>query len=131
MLQVHIADRIRTSGTKMGTLSNPYTKRSYVLQTEFSHLGQKWAHFKITILLAHIADRIQSLGLKWAHYKIPILKDHIADRIQSFGTKTGTLQNHNTTRSFCRQNLVIWDKKGHTSKSQYYYSKTSWEATPW
>ena len=101
ILQDHIADRILSFETKMGTLQNYNTTSSncrqnsvkwdknghivkslyykIILQTEFSPLGQKWAHSKITILLADIADRIQSLGLKWIQFQISTLQDHFAD----------------------------------------------------
>ena len=94
--------------------------------TEFSHLGQKRAHFKITILLVRVADRIQSLEQKWAHFQISTLQDHHADRIQSFGTKIGTNPNYITTSSYRRQDSVNGTKMGKLDKPCKSYELSHW-----
>ena len=88
ILQDHIADRILSFETKMGTLQNYNTTSSncrqnsvnwdknghtvkslyykIILQTEFSHLGQKWQQFEISTLQDDIADKVESFGTKMA-----------------------------------------------------------------
>ena len=105
----------------------------YRLQTELSHLWQKWQPIEILFLLGYIADRICHFGLKWQQFEILPLQGYIADRIESFGTKLAAVWNLTLTRLYCRRNWVVGDKNGsshlakkdsvlngHTFKSIYY-----------